>query len=141
MIVRYAEQQDLEQVLEIEKLSFTSPWDYEFLDNISKDVFLVFVDQEVLGYLIAGCCDRNVNATILKVAVHPDHRRKGIATNLLNNLFEILKDRQVAAVEVILKEMWEAAMSLYEKVGFEVTSKVPQASNNEDLCEMKLKLT
>ena len=141
MIVRYAEQQDLEQVLEIEKLSFTSPWDYEFLDNISKDVFLVFVDHEVLGYLIAGCCDRNVNATILKVAVHPDHRRKGIATNLLNNLFEILKDRQVAAVEVILKEMWEAAMSLYEKVGFEVTSKVPQASNNEDLCEMKLKLT
>lgn len=141
MIVRSAEPQDLERILEIEKLSFSSPWDYEFLSNISKDIFLVFGKEEVLGFLIAGCRERNVNATILKVAVHPEHRRKGIGTNLVNTLFEILKEKQVAEVEVILKEVWEPAMSFYKKVGFKITSTVPQASNNDDLYEMKLKLT
>ena len=141
MIVRSANQQDLEKVLEIETLSFSNPWDYEFLDKISKDIFLVFGNQEVHGFLIAGCCDRNINATILKVAVHPEHRRKGIATNLLDKLFEILKDKKVAEVDVIVKEVWEPAVSLYKKVGFEIISTVQQASNNDDLCEMKLKLT
>jgi ribosomal-protein-alanine N-acetyltransferase len=141
MIVRSANQQDLEKVLEIEKLSFSSPWDYEFLDKISKDIFLVFGNQEVHGFLIAGCCDRNIYATILKVAVHPEQRREGIATDLLNKLFEILKDKKVAEVDVIVKEVWEPAVSLYQKVGFEIISTVQQASNNDDLCEMKLKLT
>ena len=141
MIVRSAEPQDLDQVLKIEKLSFSSPWDYEFLNNVSKDIFLVFGKEEVLGFLIAGCREKNVNATILKVAVHPEHRRKGIATSLVNRLFEILKDRQIDEVEVILKEVWEPAMSFYKKVGFKIISTVPQASDNADLCEMTLKLT
>ncbi|UCF01107.1 MAG: GNAT family N-acetyltransferase, partial [Deltaproteobacteria bacterium] len=95
MVVRTAEQEDFAKVIEIEELSFATPWDYDFLEKISKDIFLVFDGQEVCGYLIAGCCHRNVSATILKVAVHPEHRRQGIATNLVHKLVEILRDRQI----------------------------------------------
>jgi ribosomal-protein-alanine N-acetyltransferase len=140
MIVRTAKQEDFAKVIEIEKLSFQTPWDYSFLEKISKDIFLVFDGQEVCGYLIAGCCHRNVSATILKVAVHPEHRRQGIATNLMHKLVETLKDRQITEVDVIVIDACKPAISFYKKVGFKTISTIPQISN-DDLHEMKLTLT
>ena len=137
MVVRTAEQEDFAKVIEIEELSFATPWDYDFLEKISKDIFLVFDGQEVCGYLIAGCCHRNVSATILKVAVHPEHRRQGIATNLVHKLVEILRDRQITEIDVIVMDVCKPSISFYKKVGFKTISTMPQASNN-DLYEMKL---
>jgi ribosomal-protein-alanine N-acetyltransferase len=141
MIVRTAIKEDLTGVIEIDKLSFPNPWGREFLENISKEIFLVSGKQEVNGFLIAGCRHRNVSATLLKIAVHPEHRRKGIATNLINQLVEVLKDRQIAEVEVIALETCEPAISLYKKVGFKLVSTIPQVSDSDDLCVMKLELT
>lgn len=137
MIVRAAKQEDYARVIEIEKLSFPTAWDHDFLEKISKDIFLVFNGQEVCGYLIAGCCHENIVATILKVAVHPEHRRKGIATNLVHKLVEILKDRKITEIDVIVIEGCKPAILFYKKVGFKTVSTIPQASNN-DLYEMKL---
>ena len=137
MIVRTAKQEDFAKVIEIEKLSFPTAWDYDFLEKISKDIFLVFDGEEVHGYLIAGCCHRNISATILKVAVHPEHRRKGIATNLFQKLVEILKEKKIAEIDVIVIDGCKPAILFYKKVGFKTVSTIPQASNN-DLHEMKL---
>jgi len=137
MIVRTAKQEDFAKVIEIEELSFPTSWDYDFLEKISKDIFLVFDGQEVCGYLIAGCCHRNVSATILKIAVHPEHRRKGIATNLVHKLVEILKDRHITEVDVIVIDVCKPVISFYKKVGFKTVSTIPQDSNN-DLYEIKL---
>lgn len=141
MVVRLANHQDLDKVLEIEKLSFSNPWDAEFLTNISKDVFLVAGKEQIYGFLIAGCCHRNVNATILKIAVHPEHRRKGLATNLLHKLFDILKNRKVVEVDVIVNERWIPAMLLYKKVGFKIISTIPQASDHDGFCLLRLELS
>jgi ribosomal protein S18 acetylase RimI-like enzyme len=137
MIVRTAEQEDYLKVLEIEELSFPTPWSYDFLAKVSKDIFLVFEGTEVCGYLIAGCCHKNISATILKVAVHPEHRRKGIATNLVHKLVEILKNKKVTEIDVIVIDACEPALLFYKKVGFKTVSTIPQASN-DDLHEMKL---
>ena len=141
MIVRVAKQEDLTGVIEIDKLSFSNPWDREFLENISKAIFLVFGQQEVCGFLIAGCHHRNVSASLLKIAVHPEHRRKGIATNLINKLVEMLRDRQIAEIEVIVLKTCKPAISLYKKIGFQLVSTIPQVSDSDDLCVMKLELT
>jgi len=114
MIVRSAKREDLDKVLEIDKLSFPKPWDWEFLENISKDIFLVFSGPEVYGFLIAGCRHRNVAATILKIAVHPQHRRKGVATHLIGKLLEMLRDRQIAGVEVTVLKRCSQAISFYQ---------------------------
>jgi len=141
MIARSATQEDLTGVMEIDNLSFSNPWDRQFLENISKAIFLVLGQQEVYGFLIAGCRNRNVSATLLKIAVHPEHRRKGIASNLINKLLEMLRDRQIDEVEVIVLKTCKPAISLYKKVGFKLVSTIPQVSNNDDLCVMKLKLS
>ena len=137
MIVRTARQEDFAKIIEIEELSFPAPWDYDFFEKISKDIFLVFAGKEVCGYLIAGCCHKNITATILKVAVHPDQRRKGIATNLVHKLVEILKDKKITEIDVIVIEACKPAISFYQKVGFKTVSTIPQSSDN-DLYEMKL---
>ena len=137
MIVRTARQEDFTRIIEIEELSFPAPWDYDFFEKISKDIFLVFDGKEVCGYLIAGCCHRNISATILKVAVHPEHRRKGIATNLVQKLVEILQDKKIAEIDVIVIDTCKPAILFYKKVGFKTISTIPQASN-DDLHEMKL---
>lgn len=141
MIVRDAKAEDVAKVLEIEKLSFADPWNNDFLEKVSKDIFLVSGEQEVYGFIIAGCCHRNISATILKVAVHPEHRRQGIATNLLNKLIVILKNRQIFEIDVVVDIAWTAAISLYKKVGLEIVSTIPQISNDTDFYEMKLKLS
>jgi ribosomal protein S18 acetylase RimI-like enzyme len=137
MIVRAAKQEDFAKVIEIEELSFPTAWDYDFLAKISKDIFLVFDGKEIWGYLIAGCCHRNVSATILKIAVHPEHRRKGIATNLVHKLVEILQDKKITEIDVIVIDACKPALLFYKKVGFKTVSTIPQASN-DDLHEMKL---
>ena len=141
MIVRDAQQEDLAKVLEIEKLSFADPWNNDFLEKVSKDIFLVSGEQEVNGFIIAGCCYRNISATILKVAVHPEHRRQGVATNLLNQLIVNLKNKQIVEVDVVVDIAWKPAISLYKKVGLEIVSTIPQISNDTDFYEMKLKLS
>ncbi len=140
MSVRLAKQEDLAKVVEIEKLSFSNPWEYEFIETLSKEIFLIFGEDDVYGFLIAGCCYRNISATLLKIAVHPEYRRKGIATNLLYKLFDILKDREIVDIDVVVDVVWEPAISLYKKVGFEIKSRIPLASNSSDFYIMKCKL-
>jgi ribosomal-protein-alanine N-acetyltransferase len=141
MIVRSVIEKDLKGVIKIDELSFPNPWDRELLENISKEIFLVSGHQEIYGFLIAGCRHSNVSATLLKVAVHPVYRRRGIATKLINKLVEILEERQVAEVEVIVLETCNPAISLYQRVGFKLVSTIPQTSHNDDLWVMKLELT
>ena len=141
MTVRLANQEDLTGVIEIDRLSFADPWDREFLENIAKTIFLVFGQHEVYGFLIAGCRNRNVSASLLKIAVHPEHRRKGVATNLIRKLVDMLRGRQISEVEVTVLKTCMPAISLYKKIGFKLASLIPQASDNDDLWVMKLPVT
>jgi len=94
MNVRLAKKNDIDRVVEIESLSFLQPWDYHVFELALNDIFLVCDEQEISGYLIAVCCYKNITATIMKMAVHPEHRRKGVATTLLNRVLEILKEKK-----------------------------------------------
>ena len=140
MTVRLAEPNDIARVLEIERLSFPTPSDAEFLQKLANDIFLVFEEEEIYGFLIAGCCHQNVTASILKVAVHPEHRKKGVATKLFQRLFEILRDRQIGEVDVIVDVLWKPAVSMYESVGFETVSTVPLVSDDSSFRLMSRKL-
>ena len=108
------------KVLEIEDLSFVQPWDYHILKLALDDIFLVFDERDILGYLIAVCCSKNIRATIMKMAVHPEHRRKGIATVLLRQALEILKEKEIADVCLNVEIIRKPAIALYEKFGFEI---------------------
>jgi ribosomal-protein-alanine N-acetyltransferase len=120
MSVRFANKNDIDKVLEIEGLSFLQPWDYHTFKLALDDIFLVFGEQDISGYLIAVCCYKNIRATIMKMAVHPEHRRKGIATALLNQVLEILKGKKIIDVCLNVEMIRKPAIALYEKFGFKI---------------------
>jgi ribosomal-protein-alanine N-acetyltransferase len=124
MGARFANQSDLDKVLIIEELSFLQPWDYHIFKLALNDIFLVFEEPEISGYVIAVCCSKNIRATIMKMAVHPEHRRKGIATVLLKQALEILKEKEIVDVCLNVEIIRKPAIALYEKFGFKIVQTI-----------------
>ncbi len=72
---------------------------------------------KLVGYLIVS---RYVDAWhVMNIAVDPDHRGRGIATMVLERLFELTADdaRRGYTLEVRISN--STAISLYERLGFE----------------------
>ena len=124
MSVRFAKQNDIDKVLKIEDLSFSQPWDFHILKLALDDIFLVFDERDILGYLIAVCCAKNIRATIMKMAVHPENRRKGIAASLLSQAIEILNEKRIIDVCLNVEIIRKPAIALYEKFGFKIVGTI-----------------
>jgi|GEM_PF-2592447 len=141
--VRYATEADLKTTVEIERLSFPHPWDYDYHKAALKDLFIVYDKGAVLGYVIAVCYHRYSKAMIMKLAVHPDHRGKGIARDLIQRIIEVLRQAGIAEVEIDAKMIGKGAVALYEKFGFRVAGTISVDDESEDVYfhTMTLKLT
>jgi ribosomal-protein-alanine N-acetyltransferase len=126
---------DLEAILQIENQSFPkSPYDWMTFLNLHTlypETFLVYAssnhrqkEQKILGYIVFS-----QDGHILSIAVHPQHRRKGIGRELL----------QTAMESSPLKKVWaevrrgnQGAQAFYSKMGFQLTGWVPNYYGNED---------
>jgi [ribosomal protein S18]-alanine N-acetyltransferase len=132
-VIRYATEEDLKSTGEIERLSFPHPWDYDYQKAALKDLFLIYEDGGVLGYLIAVCYHQLSKAMIMKIAVHPDHRGQGIAGELLGKIVEVLRRAGIAEVEIDAKMIGKGPVALYERFGFRVARTVSLDDEAEDV--------
>lgn len=116
---------DLDEILVLENESFVDPYKekdliYEISENPLNKYLLIKKNGLLVGFL-----DYMVtfnSATINQIAVKKEYRRQGIATKLLNEMFESFpKDIEdvVETVTLEVRESNEAAKKLYESVGFE----------------------
>jgi [ribosomal protein S18]-alanine N-acetyltransferase len=120
MVIRSATEKDLDRVLEIDQLSFPTPWTHHCFKITLKDIFFVIEQSEIMGYLVACLCDLGLRAEILRIAVHPDHRGKGIAKELIEASLLIFSKENVESVELEVNSANRGAVKLYEKFGFEI---------------------
>ena len=119
-VVRSAFEKDIDEVLEIDRLSFTNPWKSNWFKLSLNDIFVVFEQKKILGYLIACLCEFGKKAVILKVAVHPDYRRKGVAKALLKTSIEMITKEDVEEIELDVEMYQQGAVKLYENFGFKI---------------------
>jgi ribosomal-protein-alanine N-acetyltransferase len=74
--------------------------------------------KSLLGY----CCFWTVfgEVHIMNLAIHPDWRRKGIATRLVEETISISRKNAVQKIHLEVRRSNDPARSLYEKFGFKV---------------------
>jgi ribosomal-protein-alanine N-acetyltransferase len=120
--IRKLELRDLNAIERIERDSYRTPWSRSmFAGELAKPSSLSLGGFEpetgaLLGYLIIS---RYVDAWhVMNLAVAPDHRRRRIAANLLDRLFELTagEDRRGYTLEVRVSN--DVAIRLYEQAGF-----------------------
>jgi ribosomal-protein-alanine N-acetyltransferase len=119
-------EEDLDEVLAIETLSFPYPWKRkQFEEELHIDHshnFLAAIDlhekKKVVGYICCWIVEDEIH--ILNLASHPDFRRKGIATTLLNALFNTVEGKKITLITLEVRRFNTPAYRLYKKLGFEV---------------------
>jgi len=119
--IRALQLADLAEVEAIEQRAYRTPWSRSmFASELAKSTSLCLAATDgsrLVGYVINS---RYVDAWhVMNVAIDPDYQRRGIATRLLERLFELTADdeRRGYTLEVRVSNL--EAISLYEKLGFE----------------------
>jgi ribosomal-protein-alanine N-acetyltransferase len=110
---------DLPQVIAIERRAFPTPWSLAmFVLELSKPsgICLAAVrDERIIGYLV--CSRYDTVWHVMNIAIDERLRRRGIATTLLEELFERADGPGVQyTLEVRLSN--DPAIALYERFGF-----------------------
>jgi ribosomal protein S18 acetylase RimI-like enzyme len=75
---------------------------------------------------------------IVRMAVHREYRRRGIATKLLTELVYLASERGIDRIVVETNAKWTEARGLYESSGFEFTHSAPGAFAAESFYKLKI---
>ena len=123
--LRRLELHDLTAIERIEQRSYPTPWSRSmFAGELAKPSSICLgafeaegEDGALVGYLIVS---RYVDAWhVMNVAVEPDHQRRGVASRLLERLFELTRDDERRGYTLEVRVSNEGAIELYERLGFE----------------------
>jgi ribosomal-protein-alanine N-acetyltransferase len=121
--LRFMGRDDIEQIAALEQRIFSDPWSPEaFAVEETRDpsrwarVVAVAETNEVAAYLIAWFVADEVH--LGNVAVAPEHRRQGLAQQLMDELIEAGRRRGARLVTLEVRRSNRSAQDLYRKNGF-----------------------
>ncbi|MDQ7786103.1 MAG: ribosomal protein S18-alanine N-acetyltransferase [Thermodesulfovibrionales bacterium] len=118
--IRELREDDIRQIMDIEKESFSTPWtEAAFLAEIYKSYSLsrvLMIGSRLVGYL---CVNLILDeGHILNLAVHPDFRRRGLATRLIHEAFAELKKKGCRFIYLEVRGSNTVAKEFYLQFGF-----------------------
>jgi ribosomal-protein-alanine N-acetyltransferase len=137
-LIRKFKISDLATILGIEKEAFPkSPYSrfiFLYYASIYPDNFLVYVykDTETGLNKIGGYIIFYPHGHIVSIAVDPAYRRRGIGTELVE---EVLK-RTKGTARVEVRKSNEVAKKFYTQLGFTVQTVIPKYYGDEDALVM-----
>ena len=137
MLYRKAQPEDIEELCRLEEICFpTEPWSRQmFAEELANDLALFVVAEEtdgdpagsgsgscrrgkIAGYLIAWVI-APVECQIGSIAVLPEYRRRGVASELLGILTEVCSRTGTGEIYLEVRVSNTPAIELYRRFGFE----------------------
>ena len=118
--------EDVEEVHEIERLSFRTPWpayafEQELRGNQLARYLVARTDDRVVGF--AGIWMMVDEAHITTFGVHPEWRRQAIGRQLLLNLAEVSIALGARRMTLEVRESNVVAQALYRAFGFDTVGR------------------
>jgi ribosomal-protein-alanine N-acetyltransferase len=114
---------DLDAIVAIENAVYPTPWSRSmFAGELAKpsSLSLGAYDDDAGGLVAYLIVSRYVDAWhIMNVAVHPGYRRQGVASRLLDELFELTAGDPRRGYTLEVRVSNTTAIALYERFGFE----------------------
>lgn len=110
---------DLNEVVELERQSQAFPWSRRnFEDALAAryPAWVLRIGDALAGFCVAMPTPDDVH--LLVIAVAPDYRRKGLATQLLAQVDQLASDRGVSRVLLEVRPSNTRALAFYAKQGF-----------------------
>ena len=117
----------LASIAALEACVFHAPWSEQSLALLTSETALGFVVMErdtALCY--GGMLTVLDEGQITNIATHPEHRRRGDAARVLEELLCVARERGLSEVTLEVRASNEAAIALYERYGFHVVGRRPR---------------
>lgn len=138
---------DLDPVMEIERVSFRSPWSAQvFLEEMVRDWAHVDIVRDVTDRSVLAFGNYWLVADeihLLNVATHPLARRAGHASRLLAHIIDFGRRHSCRVVTLEVRRSNAAALRLYRRFAFRAVGVRPNyySEDQEDAIVMLLELT
>jgi ribosomal-protein-alanine N-acetyltransferase len=135
-ITRLVEADDLAEVAALEAASFSNPWSGEMLarELRNADVARIYVLREANRRIVGFCAcwliadELHINT----LAVTAERRRQGLATRLLRFVLAEAAAAGVRRATLEVRRSNEAALRLYQRLGFSVKAVRPRYYSNPE---------
>ncbi len=123
VIIREMILDDIDEIYEIEKRSFSMPWSkssfyQEISDNLVAHYYVIGVNNNLIGYI--GIWKILDEGHITNVAIDPDYRGKGYSKQLVSYALDEMEKLEVRRFTLEVRETNIIAQKLYSKFGFSV---------------------
>ena len=121
-VFRTMKEEDIDQILEVEHASFTTPWSREaFYNEIYNNKFAVYIvleeNNKVIGY--CGAWIVIDEAHITNVAILPEYRGRKLGEAIMGKMMSVAREMGGKSMTLEVRVTNHVAQSLYRKLGFQ----------------------
>jgi ribosomal-protein-alanine N-acetyltransferase len=121
-VFRYMKEEDIDQIVEVENASFTTPWSREaFYNELHNNKFAVYIvieeDDKIIGYCGAWVVIDETHVT--NVAILPEYRGRKLGEALLKKMMSVAREMGAKSMTLEVRVTNNIAQSLYRKLGFQ----------------------
>ncbi|MCL2115992.1 MAG: ribosomal protein S18-alanine N-acetyltransferase [Methanobrevibacter sp.] len=134
MIIREFRPKDLKRVYEIEKMSFSNPYDIEMLRqlfDIGTGFLVGQISDYIVGYIIFWIKDED-QGHIISLAIDNDYKRQNIGSELVKVAIDVFKKFNIKRINLEVRTQNKEAIYFYKSIGFTCEEKILNYYENGD---------
>lgn len=134
--------EDFDELYALEQACFGGSWTREMLLNELNDPHTLLLCERIDGEIAAFAIGRVVvdEGELFQIGTHPNHRKKGIATRVLQRLDEKMRKNGAVVCFLEVRSCNCAAIALYEKAGYKRMSVRKNYYPDDDAVVMRKEL-